>query len=43
MVRAVKVAALAQLGVLAALLARLVVFESVRFAQVRDALRHGGH
>jgi low temperature requirement protein LtrA len=36
-----KVPALGQLGVLAALLAGLVAFESVRFAQERDQLKHG--
>jgi len=36
-----KVPALGQLGVLAALLAGLVAFESVRFAQERDELKHG--
>ncbi len=35
------VPALGQLGVLAALLAGLVAFESVRFAQERDQLKHG--
>ncbi len=38
-----KVPALGQLGVLAALLAGLVAFESVRFAQERDQLKHGEH
>jgi low temperature requirement protein LtrA len=37
------VPALGQLGVLAALLAGLVAFESVRFAQERDQLKHGEH
>ena len=36
-----KVPALGQLAVLAALLAGLVAFESVRFAQERDELKHG--
>jgi low temperature requirement protein LtrA len=36
-----KVPALGQVGVLAALLAGLVAFESVRFARERDELRHG--
>ena len=36
-----KVPALGQLGVLAALLAALVAFESIRFAQERDELKHG--
>jgi low temperature requirement protein LtrA len=36
-----KVPALGQLGVLTALLAGLVAFESVRFAQERDQLEHG--
>ncbi|MFG1812621.1 low temperature requirement protein A [Kribbella sp. NPDC049174] len=36
-----KVPALGQLGVLAALLAGLVAFESVRFAQEREQLKHG--
>jgi low temperature requirement protein LtrA len=36
-----KVPALGQLGVLTALLAALVAFESVRFAQERDQLKHG--
>ncbi|GAB2659869.1 low temperature requirement protein A [Kribbella swartbergensis] len=36
-----KVPALGQLGVLTALLAGLAVFESVRFAQERDQLKHG--
>ena len=36
-----KLPALGQLGVLAALLAGLVAFESVRFAQERDELKHG--
>ncbi|WP_432949139.1 low temperature requirement protein A [Kribbella sp. CA-253562] len=39
----VKVPALAQLSVLAALLAGLVAFESVRFAQERDEVKHGDH
>jgi low temperature requirement protein LtrA len=39
----VKVPALGQLSVLAALLAGLVAFESVRFAQERDQLKHGDH
>ncbi len=38
-----KVPALGQLGVLAALLAGLVAFESVRFAQERDELKHSHH
>ncbi len=37
------VPALGQLGVLTALVAGLVAFESVRFAQERDELKHGGH
>ncbi|TDD17510.1 low temperature requirement protein A [Kribbella turkmenica] len=37
----VKVPALGQLGVLAVLLAGLVAFEAVRFAQERDELKHG--
>jgi len=36
-----KVPALGQVGVLTALLAGLVGFESVRFAQERDQLKHG--
>jgi low temperature requirement protein LtrA len=38
-----KAPALAQLAVLTALLTGLVAFESVRFAQEREALRHGEH
>lgn len=38
-----KVPALGQLAVLAALLAGLVAFESVRFAQERDELKHSHH
>jgi len=38
-----KVPALGQLAVLAALLIGLVAFESVRFAQEREAIRHGNH
>ncbi|WP_433167771.1 low temperature requirement protein A [Kribbella sp. CA-247076] len=38
-----KVPALGQLGVLTALLLGLVAFESVRFAQERDQLKHGEH
>lgn len=38
-----KVPALGQLAVLAALLIGLVAFETVRFAQERDAIRHGEH
>lgn len=36
-----EVPALGQLGVLTALLAGLVTFESIRFAQERDEVRHG--
>jgi low temperature requirement protein LtrA len=38
-----KVPALGQLAVLAALLIGLVAFETVRFAQERDEIRHGEH
>ncbi|MEU4396687.1 low temperature requirement protein A [Kribbella sp. NPDC023855] len=38
-----KVPALGQLAVLAALLIGLVAFETVRFAQERDEIRHGDH
>jgi low temperature requirement protein LtrA len=37
------VPALGQLGVLAALLTALVVFETIRYAEARDELRHGSH
>jgi low temperature requirement protein LtrA len=37
------VPALGQLGVLAGLLIGLVAFETIRFAQERDAVRHGEH
>jgi hypothetical protein len=36
-----KMPALGQLGVLTALLTGLVAYESVRFAQERDRLKHG--
>jgi hypothetical protein len=37
---ATEVAALATLAILAALLAALIVYESIRFAELRDRLRH---
>jgi low temperature requirement protein LtrA len=38
---AVELPALATLGIAAALLAALIAYESVRFAELRDRLRHG--
>src|SRR2546423_13851402 len=38
---AVELPALATLGIVAALLAALIVYESVHFAELRDRLRHG--
>jgi hypothetical protein len=37
---AVELPALATLGILAALLVVLIVYESVRFAELRDRMRH---
>ena len=37
---ATELAALATLAILAALLVALIVYESVRFAELRDRLRH---
>ena len=37
---ATELAALATLAILAALLVALIVYESIRFAELRDRLRH---